>query len=96
MGKIIILAIQIILFSIVLIIFPTQTRLMIGIIFLIMGIVFLIFKQQIGKSMYDKQIESVKKKSSVEKFINGINHGGLLLTFVGIMVGIVFLATMGM
>ncbi|MFZ2603673.1 MAG: hypothetical protein WAX79_06735 [Candidatus Omnitrophota bacterium] len=83
--KFIIQIIQIILFSVVLIVLPTQSRLAIGILFLPLGIIFLIFKKQIGETMYKKQIESVKRRSSAEKFIDGINHGGLLLSSVGII-----------
>jgi len=83
--RLIILIVQIILFSVVLIIFPAQARLTIGILFLVIGIILLIFKESIGKAMYEKQIEAVKNKSSVEKFISGINHGGLLLSSVGLI-----------
>lgn len=83
--RLIILIIQIVLFSVVLMVFPTQARLTIGILFLALGIIFLIFKNQIGKTMYEKQIESVKRKSSIEKFIDGINYGGLLLSSVGVI-----------
>ena len=39
--------------------------------------------------MYEKQIEAIKKKSSIGKFTEGINHGGILLSFVGLIVALV-------
>jgi hypothetical protein len=85
MNKYFILLIQIILFSVVLIVFPTKYRLIVAIIFIPVGIIFLSFKQKLGQFMYQKQIEAVRQKLSVEKYIDGFNHGGILLTVVGLI-----------
>jgi hypothetical protein len=85
MNKYFILLIQIILFSVVLIIFPTRYRLIISIIFIPVGIILLTFRQKLGQFMYQKQIEDVRQKLSVEKYIDGFYHGGILLIVVGLI-----------
>ena len=95
-----ILIIQIIIFTMVLFLFTAgagdkivKARLIMGGFFLVLGIILLTFKGAIAKFMYEKQIESIKKKLSVEKFTDGMNHGGILLSFVGIivvLVGLIF------
>lgn len=85
MKKYFILLIEIILFSVVLIVFPTKYRLIISIIFIPVGIILLTFRQKLGQFMYQKQIEAVRQKLSVEKYIDGFNHGGILLTAVGLI-----------
>jgi len=98
--RLIILIIQIIVFSIVLILFTVETgdknlkvRLTIGGIFFALGSILIVFKNPIAKFMYEKQIKTIKQRSSIEKFAEGINHGGILLFSVGIVVtsvGLIF------
>ena len=98
--KLTVLIIQIIMFTMVLLLFTAgagdkivKARLTMGGFFLVLGIILLTFKGTIAKSMYEKQIEAIKKKSSVEKLTKGMNHGGILLSSVGIivvLVGLIF------
>ena len=96
--KLITLIIQIIIFTIVLLLFTAsagdkivKARLVMGGGFSVLGIISLTFKEAIARSMYGKQIEAIKSKSSVEKLTKGMNHGGILLSSVGIIVVLVSL-----
>ncbi len=66
-----------------------KARLTVGGLFLVLGLILLALQKPIAKSMYEKQIEAIKKKSSIGKFTEGINHGGILLSFVGLIVALV-------
>jgi len=98
--RLFILLIQIVVFVIVLTLFTVnagdkapQARIKAGGFFLVLGLIVLKFKRPIAEWTYKRQVEPMKKHSSVEKVIDGFNHGGLLLSSVGtilILIGIVF------
>ena len=88
-----ILIIQIIIFTMALLLFTacarkdaSQARLVLGTLFLLVGLILKKFREPIAKSMYEKQIESIKKKSSPEKVADGISHGGTLFFSIGIII----------
>jgi len=90
------LIIQTIIFTAALLLFTAgagdkivKARMMIGGLFLILGIILLTFKGTVAKSMYEKQIEVIKDKSSIEKFTEGLTHGGILLSFVGAIIALI-------
>ena len=97
--RLIILLMQVVLFTVFLIWLTAarsntlKERLIDGSICLVLGLILLKFKQPIAEGMYKRQVKAIKQKSSVEEFTEGINQGGLLLSYVGIiliLVGSIF------
>ena len=94
------LVIQILIFVVVLFLFTAnasdktlQVRLIIGGFFLLLGLIVLRFKRPIAEWTYKCQVAPMQKHSSIERFIDDFNHGGLLLSFVGgiiILIGLFF------
>ena len=89
--RLIILLIQIIVGIILLVLFTSATsdslmaRVVLGSVSLILGLVLLKFKQPLARGMYKRQVETIKQRTSIEKLVEDFNHGGLLLSCVGVI-----------
>jgi hypothetical protein len=102
MGKkrLIVLLVQIVIFVLVLVLFTAatgdktlQARIKFGGLFLVFGLITLTFKKPIAEWTYKRQVGAMKERSSIEKTIEGFNHGGILLSSVGailILFGLIF------
>lgn len=61
-------------------------RFMVGGFFAVLGFIFISFRRGLGKFLYGRQIEMMKKRTSVEKLSEQWKYGGTFMFLTGIIV----------
>ncbi len=67
-------------------------RLGVGGFFIVLGFIFMRFRQNLGSLFYERQIEIVKKRTSVENLVEGWKYGGTFMLSTGgsiIIIGLI-------
>jgi hypothetical protein len=77
--------VMIALFCFVSLLIGDAGRNFVGLLFIIIGFIFTRFKEEVGTFFYSRQIDFIKNRSSVDKFIARTNWMGTTVLVTGIL-----------